>query len=419
MDSKEIKKCKICDKPNLSEFISFGKMPVANAFLDKENLGKEEFKYPMGVSFCPDCKMVQLTNIVPYEKYIVPDDKGNRNYAFFSSTSKAMEEHFAGMAKEIEERFLDSNSKVLEIGSNDGIMLQAFKKNKVLGIEPSHNVAKIARSKGIETITEFFDADLANKISEEKGKYKTITSTNVFLNIINIHSFLKGVYNLLDKKGVFITEDPYIQNILSQKAYDQIYDEHIWYFSLHSLENLLNMNNMEIFDAEEQWVHGGSMRVYACKKGDYKQTDRVKDYIQKEKKNGIDKISPYLNFSKEVKESKEKLSKLLQRIKEDGKKIVGYGASSKGTIVCNYCDIGTNVLDYITDSTPYKQGLYSPGKHIPIVSPEIFHKDNADYALLFIPNHLTEVMGKEKEFLNRKGKFITHWPEAKIIENGN
>jgi methylation protein EvaC len=417
MDSKEGKqKCKICDKKNSSEFISFGQMPVANAFLLKEDLNKKEFTYPMGVSFCPDCKMVQLTEIVPYEKYIVPDDKGIRNYAFFSSSSNdAMKKHFSEMAEEIENRFLDKNSKVLEIGSNDGIMLQAFKKNEVLGVEPSHNVARVAQEKGIETITEFFNTKLAEKISEEKGKYKTIANTNVFLNIIEIHDYLEGVYNLLDKKGVFITEDPYIQNILSQRAYDQIYDEHIWYFSLHSLENLLNMHDMEIFDAEKQWVHGGSMRVYSCKKGEHKPTERFKEYFGIEKINGIDQISPYIKFAEKVEESKNKLSSLLQEIKSYEKKIVGYGASSKGTIVCNYCNIGTEILNYIADSTPYKYGRFSPGKHIPIVSQEIFQKDNPDYALLFIPNHQEAVMKKEKDFLSRGGKFITHWPEPRII----
>ncbi|MCL5018363.1 MAG: class I SAM-dependent methyltransferase [Candidatus Pacearchaeota archaeon] len=412
---KEKQTCHVCNKDNLQEIISFGDMPVANAFLKKEDLQKPEFKYEMKVGFCEDCKMVQLVNIVPYDKYIIPDTDGIRNYAFFSSTSKSMTEHFAGMAKDIEDRFLDSNSQVMEIGSNDGIMLQAFKKNKVLGIEPSHNVAKIAADKGIDTMTEFFSEKLSEKISKERGKFKTIATTNVFLNIIDVHDFLRGTYNLLDKKGVFITEDPYIQNILSQKAYDQIYDEHIWYFSLHSLENLLNMNGMEIFDAEKQDVHGGSMRVYSCKKGDYKLTDRVKKYFEEEKENKIDTEIPYKRFADEVKVSKEKLSELLAHLKNERKRIVGYGASSKGTIVCNYCDIGTETLEYIADAK-HKVGKFSPGKHIPIVSQEeVFRKDNPDYALLFIPNHLKEVVGKEKKFLEQGGRFITHWPEPRII----
>ena len=408
-------KCKICNSDKTSPIISFGEMPIANAFLTKEDLGKEEFTYPMGLTFCEDCKMVQLTNIVPYEKYIIPDEKGVRNYAFFSSTSGAMTEHFAELAHDIESRFLEADSKVLEVGSNDGIMLQAFKNHKVLGIEPSHNVAEVARDKGIETLTEFFDENLAMRLRQQRGNYRAITSTNVFLNIIDIHSFLRGVNLLLDKKGVFITEDPYIQDILAQKAYDQVYDEHIWYFSLHSLENLLHKNGMEIFDAEKQWTHGGSMRVYSGKMGEHSKTGRVKSYFRDEKENGIDTLAPYLKFAEEVVESKENLLNLLKSVKDQGKRVVGYGASSKGTIVCNYCGIGAETIEYIADSVR-KVGKYSPGKHIPIVSQaDVFRKDDPDYALLFIPNHLEEVKKKESKFLERGGKFITHWPEPKIL----
>jgi hypothetical protein len=407
--------CKICNSDNTAEVISFGQMPVANAFLEKEDLGKKEFTYPMGISFCPDCKMIQLTEVVPYEKYIIPDEKGIRNYAFFSSTSEAMAEHFAEMARGIEKRFLGSKDQVLEIGSNDGIMLQAFKNNKVLGIEPSHNVAEVAKVKGIETLTEFFTSDFAKDVAEKKGLFKTIATTNVFLNIIDIHDFLMGVNTLLDDKGVFVTEDPYVPKILSDVAYDQIYDEHIWYFSLHSLSNLFRSHGMEIFDAEEQWVHGGSMRVYACRDGDYEPSSRVREYLGREKEEGMDTINPYLEFAKKTKESKDKLSGLLKQLKSEGKKIVGYGASSKGTIVTNYCDIGTETLDYIADAVR-KVGKFNPGKHIPIVSQEkVFRKDNADYAFLFIPNHLEAVMKKEQDFLKRGGRFITHWPEVRIM----
>lgn len=414
-DEKKI--CPICLIKSLREFISFGQMPVANAFLKKEDLEKPEFKYEMKVGFCENCKMVQLTNIVPYEKYIVPDESGKTNYAFFSSTSKAMEEHFAEVAKEIEENFLQENSKVLEIGSNDGIFLKAFKKNKVLGIEPSNNVAEIAKKQGIETITEFFSEGMARKIVEERGKFKAIFSANVILNIINLHDLLRGVNYLLDDNGVLIFEDPYIVDILEKTSYDQIYDEHIWYFSLTSLSNLLRLHNLEIFDAKRQEVHGGSMRVYVCKKGERGKTGRLIQYLEEEKKKGIDTINPYLDFAKRVEDSKRELRNLLLDLKSRGKKIVGYAAASKGTIVLNYCDIGKEVLDYISDSTPYKQGLYSPGKHIPIVSPESFHQDkNVDYVLLGAWNHAKEIISKEKEFLARGGKFIVHYPRARILE---
>ena len=420
MDYLEKRYCPICKTQNLVKFVDFGEMPVANAFLKKEQLENypfSEFKYNMAVGFCENCKMVQLINIVPYDKYIVPDETGKTNYAFFSSTSKAMEEHFAEMAKEVEKRFLDQTSKVLEIGSNDGIMLKAFKNHKVLGIEPSNNVAEVAQQQGIETITEFFTEKLAQQISYEKGKFRAILSTNVFLNIIDIHGAFKGITFLLDEKGVFITEEPYIVDILEKTSYDQIYDEHIWYFSLSSLSNLAEMHGMEIFDAERQWVHGGSMRVYFCKKGVYEKTERLKKYLEEEKQKNIGELQPYLDFSKRAEESKQELSNLLRNLKNQGKKIVGYAAASKGTIVLNYCNIGKETLDYISDSTPFKQGLYSPGKHIPIVSPEFFHEDKqVDYALLSAWNHAEEIMKKEKDFIERGGRFIVHYPKARILE---
>src|SRR3989344_2888473 len=416
------KTCRICNTNSLTQFISFGEMPVANAFLKKqevENPFFKEFKYEMTVGFCENCKMVQLINIVPYDKYIVPDEKGKTAYAFYSSTSSAMEKHFAEVAKEIEEKFLNSNSQVLEIGSNDGIFLKAFAKNKVLGIEPSMNVAEVAQKQGIETITEFFSENLARKIANQNGKFKAIFSANVTLNIIDLHDLMRGLNALLDDNGVFITEDPYILDILEKTSYDQIYDEHIWYFSLTSLKNLLEMHGLEIFDAERTDVHGGSMKVYVCKNGKRKKTDRLFLHLNEEKIKGADNFQSYLDFAKRTEQSKEELINLLRNLKMQGKKIAGYAAASKGTIVLNYCNIGKEILDYISDSTPYKQGLYSPGKHIPIVSPSYFHDDkNVDYVLLGAWNHAKEIIGKEQDFIKRGGKFIVHCPKARILETG-
>jgi len=406
--------CKICPG-SLVPFLSLGKMPAANAFLKREDLKKEEFKFNLEVGFCKKCKMVQLTELVPYEKYIVPDNKNKTHYHFYSSTSKFMEIHFAHFAKEIEERFLTTDSQVLEIGSNDGIMLKAFKKNKVLGIEPSQNVAEVAMGFGIETITEFFTENLSKKINLEKGKFKAIIAANVILNIHDLNETVRGVKILLEDRGIFVFEDPYIIDILSKNAYDQIYDEHIYYFSLTSLSNLFALHNMEIFDAQKQETHGGSMRVYTCKKGKYMQTENVKELLTLEKQKKIDTIEPYLKFARNIKKSKEKLISLLKNLKGRGKRIVGYAASSKGTVVLNYCNIGPEILEYIVDSTPEKQGLFSPGKHIPIVSPEKFRKDNPDYALLGAWNHAQEIMSKEVEFIKMGGKFVVHIPTARII----
>ncbi|MBI2110306.1 class I SAM-dependent methyltransferase [Candidatus Woesearchaeota archaeon] len=406
--------CHIC-QGNLIPFLSLGKMPAANGFLKKEDLKKKEYLFHLQTGFCENCKMVQLTELVPYNKYIVPDKENKTHYAFFSSTSKFMEQHFAVFAQDIEKRFLKKGSQVLEIGSNDGIMLKAFKNHKVLGIEPSWNTAEVARKIGIETLTEFFAVPLAKQIAQ-KRKFKAIVSANVILNIHDLNEVLEGVKILLEEDGVFVFEDPYIMDILAETAYDQIYDEHIYYFSLTSLSNLLAGHDLEIFDAQHQETHGGSMRVYTARKGKYKLTENVKKFLALEKQKGIDTLKPYQEFAKRVERSKKELVTLLTKLKKQGKKIVGYAAASKGTIVLNYCDIGPDIIAYIADSTPEKQGKLSPGKHIPIVAPEVFKKDKADYALLGAWNHAKEIMGKEKEFLARGGRFIVHTPKAMILE---
>jgi dTDP-4-dehydrorhamnose 3,5-epimerase-like enzyme len=407
--------CKICNTSNLQEFLSFGKMPVSNAFLKEEDLDKPEFYYNMAVGFCEKCKMVQLMETVPYDKYIVPDSEGKTNYAFFTSTSEFMTKHFQDLARNIEKNFMTDNKRALDIGSNDGTLLKGYThRDQVLGVEPSQNVAKVAQDQEIETTTEYFSEELAKKIVEQKGKFRAITSTNVTLNIIDIHDFVKGIHTLLDDKGIFVTEDPYLLSILENNSYDQIYDEHIWLFSLSSLENLYNMNGMEIFDAEKLWTHGGSMRVFSCKKGAYPKTERLNKYIKEEE--AIQSLAPYKTFAENVEKNRQTYMDLIKDLKNQGKKIVGYAAASKGTIVQNYCDLNNKILDYITDSTPFKQGLYSPGKHIPVVEPEKFREDNADYAVLFAWNHAKEIMQKEKSFLKRGGKFIVHHPHPRILD---
>src|SRR3989344_2137841 len=264
-------------------------------------------------------------------------------------------------------------------------MLKSFlNRRNVLGIEPSQNVAEIAQQQGIETITQFFSEQLAKSIVLSRGRFRVVLSTNVTLNIIDLHDLMRGLNALLDDNGVFITEDPYI---------------------------------LDIFDAERQWVHGGSMRVYACKRGTYPKTQRFLQLLEQEKQKGIDTINPYIQFAENTAQSKKELQNLLLHLKSQDKKIVGYAAASKGTIIQNYCNVGREILDYISDSTPYKQGLLSPGKHIPIVSPEHFHNDkNVDYALLAAWNHAAEIMKKETDFLARGGRFIVHYPKARILE---
>jgi len=410
----ENKICRICNKPTLIGFLSFGKMPISSAFLKKEDLQKDEFFYNMDVGFCENCKMVQVLDPVPPEKYLVPDEQGKVSYAFTTSTSKVMETHFKDLARQLEKKFLTDNKKAMDIGSNDGTLLSGYaQKDFALGIEPSNNVAEKSIKRGVKTIKEFFTKNLAQKIANSEGKFRVITSTNVTMDIIDLHDFIGGVAALLDDKGIFVTEDPYLLSVLENLSYDQIFDK---LFSLTSFGNICNMYNLEIFDSEKIEVHGGSMRMYISKKGVYEKTKRLKEYLKKEKEAKIETLEPYKLFAKKIDENTKAYVNLIKTLKSRGKKIVGYAASLKGTIVQNYCNLDKSLIDYIVDSTPFKQGLYSPGKHIPIVSPEKFRNDNeADYAVLFAWNHAKEIMEKEKSFLERGGKFIVHIPEPKIL----
>lgn len=397
----------------LIEFLSLGQMPIANAFLSKEKLSEPEYFFHLRVGFCKKCYMVQLIDLVPKEKLF------NANYAYFSSVSKTMEYHFRDFAAEVSRKFLnDSNDLVVELGSNDGIMLKYYKKSgfRTLGIEPSANVADVARSKGIDTWSVFFNEKTARKIVEEKGKAKSVVGANVICHIPDLHSLVKGIGILLDNDGVFIFEDPYLPDILSENAYDQVYDEHVYYFSVTSLKNLFDKHGLEVFDAQRQPTHGGSNRIFVKKKGGkYSVEKELIEALSMEKEKGLQSVEPYREFAENVERSKKELYGTLKKIKADGKKICAYAASSKGTVVLNYCNVDTSLLDYVSDSTPTKQGLYMPGVHIPIVSPEMFASNPPDYALLLAWNYEKEILEKEKEYREKGGKFIIHVPYCRVV----
>ncbi|MFH1827833.1 MAG: class I SAM-dependent methyltransferase [Nanoarchaeota archaeon] len=406
-------KCKICER-ELIPFLNLGKQPIANAFLKKEDLEKEEYFFNLATGFCDSCKMMQLVNTVNKEVMF------NENYAYFASISKTMEAHFKEYSNKLTKRFIDDKringpkELVIEIGCNDGIMLKYFDMDKVnlLGVEPSSNVAEVARREGFEVITKFFDSNLAKHIKTEKGHAKIIYAANVICHIEALHEVAEGITLLLDKRGVFVFEDPYVVDIMEKNAYDQIYDEHVWFFSVSSLKNFFKKYGLVIFDVEKQSTHGGSMRYYVCKEGAYEINENVNKALKEEEEKGILKLETYQQFAKNVEKSREMLINKINELKSQGKKICGYAASSKGTVVLNYCGIGKEILEFISDNTPTKQGLFNPGKHIPIVSPDVFHDNLPDYALLLAWNYADEIKEKEKD---TGIKFIIHIPYARIL----
>ncbi len=402
--------CRICGNV-YSEFIDFGMMPIANGFLVPEMFNKEFF-YPLKVGFCDKCTMVQLIE-QPDRDMMFHD-----NYAYFSSTSARMMTHFRSFAESVMGMLGMEDPFVVELGSNDGIMLQNFSAAGIrhLGVEPSANVAQSAREKGIETTCCFFDQELAEKILKERGSANAIIAANLMCHVPYLHSIVEGVRRLLSPGGVMIFEDPYLGDIIDKTSYDQIYDEHVFFFSVSSIQYLFNMHGMEIIDVIPQDVHGGSMRYVISHKGNREVSPRVAILIKKEQSRGLNKRESFECFRRKVELSREKLLALLHKVRKEGKRVVGYGATSKSTTVNVYCGITPDLVEFISDTTPIKQSKYSPGAHIPVRPYGDFKARYPDYALLFAWNHASEIMAKERLFRKAGGKWIVYVPEVKVLE---
>jgi methylation protein EvaC len=405
-----MKLCLVCET-GIEPFISFGRMPIANAFLARDQFAEEYF-FEMRVGFCPKCGMVQLL------EQPAPEKMFHGNYAFFSSTSTRMAVHFRGFADAVRARYLGkSDPFVVEIGSNDGIMLQNFAAAGIrhLGIEPSANVAEVARAKGIRTISEFFGEELARRIVAEHGQADAFLGANVMCHIPTLQSVAEGVRLLLKPKGVMVFEDPYLCDILEKTSYDQIYDEHATYFSVSSVSTLFERHGMEVVDAIPQEVHGGSMRYVIAHKGAHPISAAVTQHRELERKMGLREATTWARFRSNVEKSRDDLMRLLRDLKAQGRRVVGYAATSKSTTVTNYCGITPDLVEFISDTTPIKQGRFSPGAHIPVRPYADFKARYPDYSLLFGWNHSAEIMAKEQEFRKAGGKWIVYVPKVEVI----
>jgi len=385
-------------------------MPIANGFLEQADFGREYF-FEMQVGHCSTCNMVQLIDQPAREMMF------HENYAFFSSTSKAMGAHFAEFAELIKQDHLkDDDPFVVEIGSNDGVMLQNFNKAGIrhLGIEPSANVAQIAVDKGIATISEFFDEDLAHRIVAEHGQADAITAANVMCHIPTLHSVAAGYRALLKPNGVLMFEDPYLGEIVQNTLYDQIYDEHVFLFSVGSINYLFKQHGMEVVDVMPQPTHGGSMRYVIAHQGAKEISQATLNQIANEASLGLHLQETYDQFRMNIENSRKNLLDVLTDLKTQGKRVVGYAATSKSTTINNYCGITSDLVEFISDTTPIKQGKYSPGTHIPVKPYQAFFEDYPDYALLYAYNHAPEIMAKEQAFIDAGGQWILYVPEVRI-----
>lgn len=405
------KKCRVSGSL-LTKVLDLGVQPLGNGFLDSAEFSQEYF-FPMEIGYSQDSMMFQLI------EQPAPEVMFHDHYAFYSSTSSLMAKHFKEFADQAlkGEYFKTADPFVVELGCNDGIMLKNFADKKIrhLGIEPSLNVAREANKLGVRTISEFFSETLADDIVLKEGQADLFFAANVMCHIPDIVGVVKGIKKLLKPTGVVMFEDPYLGDVINKTSYDQIYDEHVFLFSALSVQYLFGLQNMELIDLIPQATHGGSMRYVLAHKGTYPISNVVAEIINKEKKQGLDCLATFEKFQMNVQKSKQELVTLLKELKRQGKRVVGYAATSKSTTVLNYCGIGPDLLEYICDTTPIKQGKFSPGVHIPVVPYEVFKKDPPDYALLLAWNHAEEIMVKEHDFVANGGKWIVHVPEVRVL----
>ena len=386
------------------EFLNLGKQPIANGFLYKKDI-PNEFFYDLKVGF--DNK----TKLVTHMEYVDPPLMFNDNYSYRGSMSKTMVNHF----KEFSNLFENKDIKVLEIGSNDGVFLKNWDSQKTIAVEPCGNFAKETNDLGYKTYAEFWTLDLSNRIKETHGTMDLIFAANCICHIPDLDQTFKAIHNLLGDKGIFVFEDPSLAQMINNNSYDQIYDEHPHIFSVIALNNLLKQNNLKIIKVDNTSVHGGSNRIWVVKNTNPINPDKsVKNNIEFEKVLGLDKIATFKKFAKKVEQSKKDLIDLLNRCKKQNKKVISYGATSKSTTIFNYCEIKSDLIHYIIDTTPEKIGKLAPGSHIPIISSNGIDKD-VDIAYLGAWNFATEIMNKESDFINNGGKFITHVPLVKFI----
>ena len=402
--------CRVCKGNNLQKVLSLGKTPPANAFLRKEDLSKPEQMFPLELYFCKDCSFAQLLDIVSPELLF-------KDYVYVSSTSPVFVSHFKELANHVCSRFnIPANSLVLDIGSNDGILLRPFKEKgcRVLGVDPAVKIAELATKSGIETVPAFFNVEVAKQIVASKGNAKIVTATSVFPHIDDLDTLVAAVKEVLSDDGMFIIEAYYVADMIQKNLFDTIYHEHLSYFSVKTIQQLLSRLGMQVFDVEKTDTHGGSIRVYSQKStGQQPVSSSIAKFLQEEEKAGIHSISTYEDFSKKVDANKQNALALFSKLKSEGKKIVGYGAPAKATTLLNYFGVGADVISYIVDDSAWKQGLYLPGMKIPVVSSEELKTSKPDYISIFAWNFARPIMKK----IHNAGKFIVPVPNPIVLND--
>lgn len=403
--------CRACKSQKLYMFLPLGSQPPANAFLRREQLNRDEPSFALDTHACLDCGLVQVPDRIPPGFF--------RNYVYVPSGSETMWRHFAGLAKTIHARFLSApQALAVDIGCNDGLFLKSLKDlgSRTLGIDPATNLIKIARDKGLEIVNEYFGPQTAEAVRHKYGPARVIVTTNTFNHIDDLHAFMEGVRILLEPEGAFVVEVPHAVDYVQKKEFDTVYHEHLSTFSVKSLVDLYRFVDMEIFDIERLPIHGGSMRVFGRKKqAGQGPAPVVAEWLALEEQAGLFSADTYDAFSASVRQNKERVVQTLRQLKQQGKRIIGYGAPAKGNTLLNYYGIGSDLLDYVVDKNPLKHGLYTPGMHLPVLPAEKVLEDKPDYMFILAWNFADEIMSQQQEYHRRGGKFILPIPELQIV----
>jgi len=405
--------CRFCDTPLERTFLDLGTQPPSNSYLHTADLSRMEPFYPLHAYVCSECHLVQL------EQFQTPNEIFG-DYAYFSSYSASWLSHAESYCEAMVGRFnLGAESQVVEIASNDGYLLQYFVKRDipVLGVEPAANVAHVAEGKGVPTRVAFFGRTTANELVADGLAADLLVGNNVLAHVPDLNDFVAGLSIVLKPDGVLTMEFPHLLQLMNGNQFDTIYHEHFSYFSFLSVERIFAAHGIELFDVEELPTHGGSLRIFGCHANRDRPTgQRVAALKSREIEAGLDTLSTYEGFVERVKSVKRGLLAFLIKAKDDGKSIAAFGAAAKGNTLLNYCGIGTDMVDYVADSSPHKQGLCLPGSHIPIVAPERIRQTQPDF-LLILPWNLTDEIIAANDFIRAwGGRFVVPIPAVKVIE---
>jgi len=407
-------KCRFCDKELTIEFIDLVNSPPSNSFLTVEQLNEPEVLYPLKLYVCDSCFLVQI------DEYKKSTEIFNEKYAYFSSFSRSWLKHSKNYVNMITKRFnINTNSFVIEIASNDGYLLQYFQEINIpcLGIEPASNTAAVAKEKGIRVIEDFFGVSLAKKLVNKKLKADLLIGNNILAHVPDINDFLKGLKLILKERGIITLEFPHLMQLVENNQFDTIYHEHFSYFSFFTVKTILESHDLEIFDVEEIPTHGGSLRIYIKHKEDLSKeiSKRVRNLIDKELLKKMNSIDFYKNFQEKANKIKYDLIQFLIKQKLNGKTIMGYGAAAKGNTLLNYCGVKKDLISFVIDASPFKQGKYLPGTHIPITNESKIKEIKPDYIIIFPWNLQDEIIEQLKYVKEWDCKFVIPIPELRII----